>query len=421
MTKKLMAMFAAAMAAGAAAAGLVAKWDFDAYDPANPESAAILAPTVGGLAAIPCTGTASSTEVTDGTLGPISVVSAGLPEGDWALAIPTGAHLKIPLPAGIVRDKSWMLRIRFLSPAASAGKLRALVSANMDNGGGLWFISGNNIIQGSESIFGTSFEENQNTVGNGGKQGSNGMKEYRLVSSDVWHSFTAHFGPDATSSTLNGYRCVSLLNKTDVRTQFTGDGFLLGAGGTADWPLSIASVEVWEDAPIYRDASGGAYLPPSSRTVFAGCTLEDLRDMYISVKGLGSWGLYARTMSSWEHIVTTDGDGNVTDLKIDLRGRSGGDAILCDFAPGGGDVAGNTLRMQWSLAWPNQYFTEEGAFTSSANYQTAPTSYNGGGYAAYNIYALPFRRQPRLEHADGVGQVRQSRILHHRRQSYAHL
>lgn len=391
MTKKLMAMFAVAMAAGAAAAGLVAKWDFDAYDPANPESAAILAPTVGGLAAIPCTGTASSTEVTDGTLGPISVVSAGLPEGDWALAIPTGAHLKIPLPAGIVRDKSWMLRIRFLSPAASAGKLRALVSANMDNGGGLWFISGNNIIQGAENLFGTSFEENQNTVGNGGAQKSNGMKEFRLVSSDVWHSFTAHFGPDATSSTLNGYRCVSLLNKTDVRTQFTGDGFLLGAGGTADWPLSIASVEVWEDAPIYRDASGGAYLPPSSRTVFAGCTLEDLRDMYISVKGLGSWGLYARTMSSWEHIVTTDGDGNVTDLKIDLRGRSGGDAILCDFAPGGGDVAGNTLRMQWSLAWPNQYFTAEGAFTSSANYQTAPTSYNGGGYAAYNIYALPFR------------------------------
>ncbi|MBR6733817.1 MAG: hypothetical protein IKL96_05390, partial [Kiritimatiellae bacterium] len=391
MTKKLMAMFAAAMAAGAAAAGLVAKWDFDAYDPANPESAAILAPTVGGLAAIPCTGTASSTEVTDGTLGPISVVSAGLPEGDWALAIPTGAHLKIPLPAGIVRDKSWMLRIRFLSPAASAGKLRALVSANMDNGGGLWFIAGNNIIQGAENLFGTSFEENQNTVGNGGAQKSNGMKEFRLVSSDVWHSFTAHFGPDATSSTLNGYRCVSLLNKTDVRTQFTGDGFLLGAGGTADWPLSIASVEVWEDAPIYRDASGGAYLPSSSRTVFAGCTLEDLRDMYISVKGLGSWGLYARTMSSWEHIVTTDGDGNVTDLKIDLRGRSGGDAILCDFAPGGGDVAGNTLRMQWSLAWPNQYFTAEGAFTSSANYQTAPTSYNGGGYAAYNIYALPFR------------------------------
>lgn len=391
MTKKVMAMFAAAMAAGAAAAGLVAKWDFDAYDPANPESAAILAPTVGGLAAIPCTGTASSTEVTDGTLGPISVVSAGLPEGDWALAIPTGAHLKIPLPAGIVRDKSWMLRIRFLSPAASAGKLRALVSANMDNGGGLWFISGNNIIQGAENLFGTSYEENQNTVGNGGKQGSNGMKEYRLVSSDVWHSFTAHFGPDATSSTLNGYRCVSLLNKTDVRTQFTGDGFLLGAGGTADWPLSIASVEVWEDAPIYRDASGGAYLPPSSRTVFAGCTLEDLRDMYISVKGLGSWGLYARTMSSWEHIVTSDGDGNVTDLKIDLRDRNGSGAILCDFTKSGEVVAGNSLRMQWSLAWPNPYFTAEGAFTSSANYQTAPTSYNGGGYAPYNIYALPFR------------------------------
>jgi len=390
--RKLMALAAICVAAASPSlAGLVAKWDFDNYDSENPTSAAILAPTVGSLAAIPCTGTAESTEVTDGTLGAITVVNTGLPEGDYALAIPTGAHLKIPLPAGIVRDKSWMLRIRFLSPAASAGKLRALVSANMDNGGGLWFITGNNIIQGAENLFGTSFEENKNTVGNGGAQKSNGMKEFRLVSSDVWHSFTAHFGPDATSSTLNGYRCVSLLDKTDVRTQFTGDGFLLGAGGTADWPLSIASVEVWEDAPIYRDASGGDYLPPSSRTVFAGCTLEDLRDMYISVKVLGSWGAYARTMSSWEHIVTSDGDGNVTDLKIDLRGRNGGDAILCDFAPGGGDVAGNTLRMQWSLAWPNPYFTADGGFTSSANHQAAPASWNGNGYSAYNIYALPFR------------------------------
>ena len=90
-------------------AGLVAKWNFDNYDPENPTSAAILAPTVGNFAAIPCTGTTESTEVTDGTLGPITVVGVGLSEGDMALSIPKGAHLKFPLPAGIVRDKSWNL------------------------------------------------------------------------------------------------------------------------------------------------------------------------------------------------------------------------------------------------------------------------------------------------------------------------
>ena len=72
------ALVAAAICVAAASpslAGLVARWDFNNYDPSNPTSAAILAPTVGNLAAIPCTGTTASTEVTDGTLGSITVVN----------------------------------------------------------------------------------------------------------------------------------------------------------------------------------------------------------------------------------------------------------------------------------------------------------------------------------------------------------
>ena len=373
-------------------AGLVAKWNFDNYDPENPTSAAILAPTVGNFAAIPCTGTTESTEVTDGTLGPITVVGVGLSEGDMALSIPKGAHLKFPLPAGIVRDKSWMLRIRFNLPSSSPSTLNTLVSGEYDGvGNGIWYISGNNLIQGNEGLFGRSAEENVNSTGNAGQQNSNGWNAFRLVSKDVWHSFTAHFAPDGVSSTLDGYRCVSLTSKNDIRSSnFTGDGFVLCAGNSSA-TIYISSVEVWEDMPLYRDASGAAYIPASSRTIFSGISLEDLRDMYISVKGLGSWGPYARTMSSWEHIVTSDGDGNVTDLKIDLRDRIGSGAILCDFTDAGLDVAGNTLRMQWSLGWPNPYFTADGGFTSSANQQAAPTSWNGNGYSAYNIYALPFR------------------------------
>ena len=376
-----------------ASAGLVAKWDFNNYDPENPTSAAILAPTVGSLAAIPCTGTTDSTEVTDGTLGSITVVNTGLPQGDYALSIPNGAHLKIPLPSGIVRDKSWSLRIRFNYPG-TANTANTLVSGQYDGvGNGLWFISNLNLIQGAESLFGTyGVEENQNYTGNSGPntKKTNGWNAFRLVSRDAWHSFTAHFGPDGAASTLDGYRGVALLDKIDIRTNFTGDGFVLCAGDSSATTY-IASVEVWEDTPIYRDTNGGTCIPDTSRTIFSGCSLEGLRDMYISVKGLGTWGDYARTMSSWEHIVTTNGEGNVTDLKIDLRDRNGTGAILCDFTANGGAVAGNSLRMQYSLGWPNPYFTSSGGFTSSANYKTAPGRWDGDGYAPYNIYALPFR------------------------------
>ena len=41
------ALVAAALCAASSYAGLVARWDFNNYDPSNPTSAAILAPTVG--------------------------------------------------------------------------------------------------------------------------------------------------------------------------------------------------------------------------------------------------------------------------------------------------------------------------------------------------------------------------------------
>ncbi len=386
--------FFAVSTAEAVTGRLVAKWDFDNYDPENPTSSAILAPTVGSLAAIPCTGTTASTEVTDGTLGDITVLAptdTGLPEGDYALSIPNGAHLWLPLPSGIVHDKSWTIRIRFNMPSSSPAALNTLISGRLDNVGNcVWCVSALNLIQGSETIFGTSAEENLNATGKIGTNQSNGTVPFRQVSRGAWHTFATHFGPNATSSTLDGYRSVSLSNPSDVRTQFTGDGFVL-CGGNNTVTTYIASVEVWEDTPIYRDVNGAAYIPTSSRKIFEGYSLEDIRDMYISVKGVGSWSNYARTMSSWEHIVTTNAEGEVTELRVDFRGKASSEAILCDFTNSGSDVAGNTLRMQYSLGWPNHYFTAAGAFTSSANYKAAPTTYNGSGYAAYNLYALPFR------------------------------
>ena len=395
-SKRLFAPLAAVAAFAAssllpAEAGLVAKWDFDNYDPENPTSAAILAPTVGNLAAVPYTGTSSSTEVTDGTLGAITVLApsaTGLPEGDYALAIPKGAHLWMPLPSGIVNDKCWTIRIRFNIPTSSDTVLNALISGKLDTvGNEVWFTSNVNLIQGKESLFGTTGEENRNSTGKLGKNSkqNNGTVAFRQITHGTWHAFAMHFGPNATSSTLDGYRSVSMSEFTDVRAKFTGDGFVL-CGGNNTVTTYIASVEVWEDTPIYRDVNGSAYIQRSSRKIFEGHSLEDIRDMYISVKGLGTWGDYARTMSSWEHVVTTNAEGEVTDLKIDLRGKNAGDAIMCDFTNSGSDVAGNSLRMQYSLGWPNHYFTTAGAFTSSAQ-----IAYDGDGYAPYNLYALPFR------------------------------
>ena len=367
-------------------AGLVAKWDFDNYDPENPTSAAILAPTVGSLAAVPCTGTTTSTAVTDGTLGDITVLApseTGLSAGDYALAIPKNAHLKLPLPSGIVRDKNWMVRIRFCSPAASAGKLRALVGGDPDNASTwIWSVSTGNLIWGAETYFGNESKENALSPANNGG---------RVVTADTWNSLAAYFAPGACSTTLNGVRSVGQMSVNDFRNAFFLDDSILLCAGSSSELTYVASVEVWEDLPVYHDASGGAFLPATSRTVFSGCSLNAIRDMYIVAKGSGTWGTKGKVFSSWEHVVTSDGNGNATDLKVDLCTESEDKHVLCDFTNSGNDVAGNTLRMQHSLAWPNHYFTDTGAFVSSANQQAAGTADNYGGYCAWSIYAFPFR------------------------------
>ena len=386
----LLAAAVATTATLTAQAGLVARWDFNNYDSENPTSAAILAPTVGSLAAIPCTGTGSSTEVKDGTLGSITVVNTGLPEGDYALAIPVGAHLKIPLPSGIVRDKSWMLRVRFYDPSGSQGYLRTLIGHNLSNpAAGLWYLSHLNLIQGNESIFGTANEENKNTTGKIGAQDGNGMTAFRQVSPNTWHSFTAHFGPNGASSTLDGYRSVSLAGEADIRSNFTGDGFLLCAGGY-ERTMYISSVEVWEDMPLYHKTG---YLSMTSATLFTGCSLNEIRDLYFTVKGLGRNLGYARVMSSWEHIVTDDGAGNTTGLKIDIRTKQDANSVLAGFTESGTDVAGASLGLKWGSTWPTPYFNPaDGSYVTSSNYGNTGTQYNSSGTTSpYNLYALPFR------------------------------
>ena len=307
------------------------------------------------------------------------------------ISAPDNAQFKIPLPSGIVRDKSWMLRVRSYDPTASQGALRTLVASKIDDPtSGIWYISDKNLIQGKEEgLFGTANEENNNTTGNIGKQKTNGMTDFRLVSSDAWHSFTAHFGPTGASSTLDGYRSVSLADTTDIRSNFTGDGFLLCAGGN-ERLMYISSVEVWDDMPLYHNSN---YISMSSATLFSGCTLDDIRDLYLTVKGLGqSGGGYARVMSSWEHIVTDDGAGNATDLKLAIRNKNGKQAVLFDFTNSGTDVAGNSLGFWYGLNWASPYFNADGSYVTTANSGNSGTAWDTSGTTSpYNLYALPFR------------------------------
>ncbi len=383
--------------------GLVARWEFDNFDPSNPTSAAVLAPDVGNLSAIPCEGKNTSTRIEDGTLGSIYVIGnkdvPGLPDGDYALAIPEGAHLWIPLPSGIVRDKNWMMRIRFCSPAASAGVLRALVTGNAtDTTDGIFYISNLNLIQGREILFGADSIENGNYSQ---AQGDNTYVS-RLVQSDTWYSFAAYFGENGAASTLNGIRSASGMFNTDIRTSFTGDGFFLCAGG-AEKLTYIASVEVWDDMPC-RHIDG--YIPAANTAAFPGASIDEVRDSYLSVRKAGSWGGYGYPMSSFEKVVATDEAGNTTDVKVDFCMWNDVAHCFVDFAANGSGVDCRYLRMGYGVAWGVPFFAADGSFIEGGgrNYtggngnsaSTNPTvwgntcSWNAQGYWPYGLYALPF-------------------------------
>lgn len=395
--RKLMAavaVAASAMTAMPSWAGLVARWDFNNYDPENPRSAAILAPTVGNLAAIPCSGNGTSTAITDGTLGnSITVVGAdqapGLADGDYALNIPSGSHLKMPLPAGIVRDKEWMVRIRFYVPAG-AGHQRSLIQPDYGNAADkLYFVNGYNLIRAREAEFGTSqFENKNNYASSGADKNKDGALLSRTVTTLAWHSFTAHFGAAGSASTLDGVRSVSLESETDLRSSFTGDGFILCGDKVSDGVLYISSVEVWDDMPLYHCTG---YLQTSSTKVFGGCSLDDIRDMYLSIRRNGGLGVAGRPAQGLQRIVTSDGNGAVTDLKVDFRSWGYDHHILADFTDDGTDVYGYALRAQHSLGFSFRYFTDEGGFSSEKNVLVPGTTADASGtYSAYNLYALPF-------------------------------
>ena len=386
-TKTMMAL-AGMMAIGqtcSAAGRLAARWDFDGYDAAQPTSAAILVPSVGTGSAVACTGNGFSTAVTDGTLGAISVIRASSVgngrESDFALSIPAGAHLRIPFPSATwAQEKTWMLRIRFCSPAVSAQKTRALLQPDVSNTNPVFYsINASNYLLGDTTVFGNTGEEN-------GTAKTDNLKT-RTVANDIWSTLDFYFASNVVATAFNGIRAVSTPSVRDFRTSFTGDGFLIGASPTSgsDATIYVTSVELWEDVACYH--VNGDYLPTTQTVQLKNVSLADLSDLYFNGRFLGAWGSYAASISSFDRIVTSDANG-VSNLKLELREISADKVIRVEFRQNGSDVTGASAKMCYGLGWPNCYWTDAGGDLSGANYQNAGTTYNYQGYSPYNIYAL---------------------------------
>ena len=248
-----------AAAASSAQAGLVAKWDFNNYDPANPTSPNVLQATVGG-AGKPCyyasnkgKGTAL---VTDGTLGQMYVVSpdysgpdskvaaaaAGLGAGNYAIAIPKYSHIQLPIPAE-VKNHNFTCKIRFYSPTNNV--YRCFWNNPGNTGDGQLFIRSTDNLLGRNSFFG-------------------GYSQ--TVSAYAWHTVTFSAGPSRWDLYLDETNQGKAGNNGNALSYFNQDHILLCADESGeDELLYIDYVEFYDEAGVYE-----AKLPHYSKAGLTG-------------------------------------------------------------------------------------------------------------------------------------------------------
>ncbi len=247
------AVFAVACACAAAVnAGLVAKWDFNNYDPANPTSSNVLQATLGGDGQ-PCYYSSNSGKgtalVADGTLGHMYVVAAGstdplftadgeaakaaagLGEGNYALAIPKYAHVKLPVPDA-VKNHNFTFKVRFWSPSASVGKYRCFWNNPGNTGDGILFIRSKDNQLGCNAFFG-------------------GYSQ--TVSAGVWHTVVFSAGPQRWDVYLDETNASKTGNNGNGLPVFNKDHILLCADNSGeDELLYIDYVEFYDEASVYE-------------------------------------------------------------------------------------------------------------------------------------------------------------------------
>lgn len=245
-TMMTLAALCATMVSLSAQAGLVAKWDFNNYDPANPTSPNVLQATVGG-AGKPCYYVGKGTAlVTDGTLGQMYVVSpdysgsdttvatavAGLGEGNYAIAIPQRSHVALPIPDA-VKNHAWTLKLRCWYP-----------------GDGQWHAFFNRSNTTDADLFLTIQKSNRtkNGIGGGPFTANNNYKY--TVSPSTWHTIIVSAGEQRWDVFVDETHEGTYGNSGENKSFFTAEALTQIDGGGH---LLLCADEDGEDNLMYID------------------------------------------------------------------------------------------------------------------------------------------------------------------------
>ena len=247
MKKSMISSLLLGLFVGSANAGLVAKWDFNNYNPADPLSADVLKATV-GKDGKPCYCASKGTAlVTDGTLGEMYVVSsdytgadadvlkaaAGLGSGNYAVAIPKNSHIALPIPDS-VKNHVWTMKIRFWQ------------TGNND-----WhsFFNRNNTTDGDLFIGSKNNSRVENGLGGGAFGRNNSYKTG--ISHGTWHTLTISAGESRWDIFLDETTEAIFYNSVDKKTYFSESEALTVIDGVGH--LLLAADEDGEDNLIYVD------------------------------------------------------------------------------------------------------------------------------------------------------------------------
>ena len=222
-----------ALATSGAYADLVAKWDFNNYDPSDPKSANVLQATIGSDAKPRFKKGNGSDPTSDGSLGEMSIVSEGLDAGNYAIAIPNYSHVALPIPDS-VKNHAWAMKIRFYLP--EGGKYHT-------------FFNRSNL--GDGDLF--TNNRSANALGFSGNSGYNSFKNnYQTsVTAGGWHTLTISAGDQRCELVLDGTILAIYNNSDNLKNYFNTTEVLTDIDGVGH--LLLCADENGEDNLMYID------------------------------------------------------------------------------------------------------------------------------------------------------------------------
>ncbi len=259
--KKIMVAGLVVSAAFLSNAELVARWDFNNFDPENPTSTNILAATVGGNGR-PCffeSLESPSVLTNDGTIGAMYVVSpdysgsdtcvtnaaAKLGEGNYAIAIPKYSHVALPIP-DVVKGHVWTLKMRILVPGT--GGWRSFF--NREN-----TTDGDSFLRACQDYFELGGGRFKVTGTNNNYMTTVTVGEWHTITFSVGEQYWDIFVDETIPSNFNRSSMFkSYFNDSEPLTDIDGVGHLLLCGDEngEDGLMYIDYVELYDEASVYE-------------------------------------------------------------------------------------------------------------------------------------------------------------------------